>query len=156
MLAFSRRINLVVLFISGIVAAIASQILVTTPNVPATWLIIPLVALFVLFWPVAAFSLRGLRLGSARILVGPAAFAGTVLAVMVSAFGKPYAAGPVLSTAVATPQLLAPAFCGGVLLAWLALEAMRSRSLKPVLVQAAPQATQDPRASEAPPARIAA
>jgi hypothetical protein len=156
MLALSRRINLVILFASGILAAIASQVLVTVPQVPAAWLILPLVALFVLFWPVAAFSLRGLRLGSARILVGPAAFAGTALALMVSAFGKPYAAGPTVAAAVSTPQLLAPAFCGGVLLAWLAVEASRSRALRPVLVPVSPPQPVDQHANENVPTRVAA
>ncbi len=120
MFSLIAKLNLSVVLSSGVVAALASQSGLIPAAIPGFWLILPIVLLFVAFWAVFALSVRAQRGRRANRLLGPAIYAGTVLTLMVGVFGKPFAGD--LSGLIGTSHLLAPAFCGGMLVAWLAIE----------------------------------
>ena len=125
MLSLLARLNLGVVLTSGVVTALASQSGLIPAVIPGAWLTVPIALLFTAFWAVFALSVRAQRGRRANRLLGPALYAGTVLTLMVGVFGKPFAGD--LSGLVATSQLLAPAFCGGMLAAWLVTEVMEFR-----------------------------
>jgi hypothetical protein len=122
MIVSSTKYHLALIVSLGILAALMCQIAGLPARFSAHLIALPIVLLFVLFWPLCMLAIRRATDRSTLAGLGPLLYAGLIVTLMVSLFGKPVSLA--VAPMITVPQLAGPAFWSGMLLCWFVIEGL--------------------------------
>jgi hypothetical protein len=107
----------------GVLAALLCQAGILPARFSAHVMALPIMLIFIVFWPLCMLAIRRAGDRSTLAPLGPLLYAGIVVTLMLTTFGKPFALGT--SAIMTVPQLAGPAFWAGMLVGWFTVEGLQ-------------------------------